>query len=144
MLRSAKPEDRAAVAKLLRAASLPTDGLMTDVDHLFVVEEQGRIMGAIGFEGFGSDALLRSLVVDPSMRGRGHGAALMKAALNQAQKLGFTTLYGLTTTIPDWLAKLGFQEIRKSDIPEPVHMSMELRGACPESARVFKRAVSAQ
>lgn len=142
MLRIAKPEDRPAVAKLLRAAKLPTDGLMTDVDHLFVLEEQSKIVGAIGFEGFGSDALLRSLVVDAKLRGRGHGGTLMKAALQQAGKLGYKTLYGLTTTIPDWLTKLGFQEIQKSDIPEPVHMSMELRGACPESARAFKREAS--
>lgn len=138
MLRIAKPEDRPAVAKLLRAADLPTDGLMTDVDHLFVLEEKNRIVGAIGFEGFGSDALLRSLVVDPRLRGQGHGATLMRTALQQAPKLGYKTLYGLTTTIPDWLKKLGFEEIPRAEIPEAVHGSMELRGACPESARAFK------
>lgn len=131
-------EDWSAVAQLLRVSKLPTEGLATDVDHLYILEVEGEVAGAIGFETYARDALLRSLVVDPKVRGAGHGRALLRLAIHEAQKAGVQAVYALTTTIPDLLAKLGFQEIQKSDIPEPVHQSWELRGSCPESARAFR------
>lgn len=131
-------EDWNAVAQLLRLNQLPTDGLTTDVDHLYVLDVNGKVAGAIGFETYAQDALLRSLVVDPKIRGAGHGRALLRLALHEAQKAGVRSVYGLTTTIPELLAKVGFKEIKKDEIPSPVHQSWELRGGCPESARVFR------
>lgn len=131
-------EDWSAVAQLLRANKLPTDGLTTDVDHLYILEVGGKVAGAIGFETYAQDALLRSLVVDPRIRGAGHGRALLRLALHEAQKVGVHAVYGLTTTIPELLSKVGFTEIQKSEIPPAVHQSWELRGSCPESARAFR------
>jgi amino-acid N-acetyltransferase len=131
-------EDWGAVAQLLRESRLPTEGLVTDVDHLYVLEVGGRVRGAVGFETYQADALLRSLVVDRSLRGSGHGRTLLRLALHEAQKAGVRNVYGLTTTIPDWLSRLGFKEIKKEEIPPSVHHSQELRGACPETARAFR------
>jgi N-acetylglutamate synthase-like GNAT family acetyltransferase len=131
-------DDWAAVARLLRENRLPTDGLTTDVDHLYVLEDAGTIVGAIAFESYVPDALLRSLVVDPKVRGAGHGRSLLRLALHEAQKSGIRSVYGLTTTIAELLAKLGFTEIQKADIPRPVHHSWELRGSCLDSARAFR------
>ena len=131
-------EDWAAVAQLLRQSKLPTEGLTTDVDHLYVIDVGGKVAGAIGFETYEPHALLRSLVVDPKLRGAGHGRALLRLALHEAQKAGIREVYGLTTTIPDLLARLGFTEIKKDDLPAALRRSQELQGACPDSARAFK------
>lgn len=131
-------EDWGAVAQLLRANKLPTDGLTTDVDHLYVLEVEGKVAGAIGFETYALDALLRSLVVDPKVRGAGHGRALLRLAIHEAQKAGVQAVYGLTTTIPELLSKVGFTEIQRSEIPAGVYQSWELRGSCPDSARAFR------
>jgi len=131
-------EDWNAIAQLLRVNQLPTDGLTTDVDHLYVLDVGGTVAGAIGFETYAQDALLRSLVVDSKIRGAGHGRSLLRLALHEAQKAGVRSVYGLTTTIPDLLAKVGFKEIQKEDIPSSVHKSWELRGGCPDSARAFR------
>lgn len=137
-VRVAGREDWSAVAQLLRQNKLPTDGLTTDVDHLYVLEVGGTVVGAVGFESYASDGLLRSLVVDPRLRGGGHGASLLRLAIYEAQRSGIRAVYGLTTTIADWLLRLGFKEIQKDQIPSGVRQSWELRGACPDAARAFR------
>src|SRR5688500_19510012 len=105
-VRAGGRDDWSAVAQLLRQNKLPTDGLATDVDHLYVLEVGGKVAGAVGFESYTPDALLRSLVVDPKIRGAGHGRSLLRLALHEAQKAGISAVYGLTTTIPDWLTRV--------------------------------------
>lgn len=123
--------------RLLTAAGLPLEGLDDHKERLWVWEDGGAVVGAIGFEAYGHRGLLRSLVVDPAHRGTGLGGALLHAGLGEMRKAGLRDAYGLTTTIPDWLARLGWTEVAKDALPADLHGSMELRGACPDTARAF-------
>lgn len=137
LLRQASAADLAAVHRLLTAANLPLDGLDDHAERLWVWNAEGQVVGAIAFERYGTAGLLRSLIVDPNQRGTGLGRFLLQSGLDQMRADGIRDAYGLTTTIPDWLARLGWNEIHKSDLPTGLHASMELRGACPDTARVF-------
>jgi N-acetylglutamate synthase-like GNAT family acetyltransferase len=137
-IRKAQTADLASVAGLLRRSDLPLQGLETAGLELFVAEEERRVVGAVALETYSPYALIRSLVVDPRERTKGHGGALLRHAVQHARDQRLTTLYCLTTTIPDWLARLGFEEIPRDQIARPVHQSAELRGACPASARAFR------
>ena len=137
MLRKATPADLPAVRRLLSSAKLPLEGLDDHRERLWVWDQDGAVVGAIAYEAYGDKGLLRSLVVDPTQRGAGLGGALLHAGLDQMRRSGLRDAYGLTTTIPDWLARLGWSEVPKDTLPPQLHQSMELRGACPDTARAF-------
>lgn len=138
MLRKATTADLPAVRRLLSAAKLPLEGLDDHRERLWVWDLDGTVVGAIAYEAYGDQGLLRSLIVDPAQRGTGLGAALLQAGLAEMRRAGLRNAYGLTTTIPDWLARLGWTELPQSAVPPALHQSMELRGACPDTARAFR------
>ena len=134
-LRAADEGDLPAVAALLAKAGLPLAGL--EQATLFVLEQGGALLGVVGYERYGPYALLRSLAVAEEVRGQGHGRMLIRFVQDETRRVGCTTVYGLTTTIPEWLLELGFDELAREALPAALHASAELRGACPASARVF-------
>jgi amino-acid N-acetyltransferase len=135
VIRKADRRDLPAVESLLTRSDLPTVGLHDT--RLFVLESQGSVRGVVGYEVHGPYALLRSLAVDPSSRGRGYGRDLLRCALGEIAAEGVRAAYALTTTIPEMLARRGFREVRRDEVPEQLNASAELRGACCASARVF-------
>ena len=126
-------------AALLSAAGLPVGGWRADGLHRWGVFAGGRLVGVVALEVHGRHALVRSLAVAPDARGRGVGAALLAHATRAARALGLADLAGLTTTIGERLAGLGFREVAPADLPAELHASDELQGACPASARAFVR-----
>jgi amino-acid N-acetyltransferase len=138
LLRRATTADLPAVRRLLTAAKLPLEGLDDHKERLWVWDQRGAVIGAIAYEAYGDKGLLRSLIVDPEHRGTGLGAMLLHSGLAEMRKAGLRDAYGLTTTIPDWLARLGWTEVEKESLPAALHKSMELRGACPDTARAFQ------
>lgn len=141
-IRSARPADQPAVEALLAAEALPVDGVAEHFGSFLVAERDGRIVGAAGLELYGSDALLRSLVVAKDGREAGLGSALTQRALDVAVTQGARTVYLLTTTADAFFARFGFVRVSREDVPEGLQQSRELRGACPASAVVMRRATS--
>ena len=139
-IRAATPNDLDAVASLLSTSGLPLVGL--ERTHLWLSEADGTVTAVGGFERYGTVALLRSLAVRPEERGKGCGGALLRHLLKTLQADGVTAAYGLTTTIPEWLLRLGFQEITQEELPAALLGSEQLRGACPASARAFWKGLS--
>ncbi len=133
----ARPMDLSPITSLLKQSGLPTAGLTDTLPNLWVLRENGRVMGSIGFEARGEAALLRSLVVDDRLRGRGNGRKLLSHGVSAMQQAGVRDAYGLTTTIPDLLARSGWRELPRNELPAALSASAELGGACPESARSF-------
>lgn len=138
-IRPARPSDRETVEALLVGAGLPTAGLPSELAHFLVADLQGRVVGAIGLEVYGTHGLLRSAVVDPALRGSGVGEALVDALIRDARALGLQELVLLTTTAEAWFPRFGFHRIAREDVAAAVHASAELRGACPASAVVMRR-----
>lgn len=140
-IREALPADRRPIEALLEGASLPTDGL--DATELLVLEENGAVVGVVGFESYGQTALLRSLAVAPERRGGGLARVLLVCAFTVMRARGFTVAYGLTSTIPELMLKLGFTELSRAALPEALGASAQLRGAqaCPASARAFTKQI---
>src|SRR5688500_6040621 len=76
IIEPATAADHGAIAALLRAANLPYEDILPHWPH-FLVARRGRdLVGAVGAEVCGEDALLRSLVVTPAARGEGWGGKL--------------------------------------------------------------------
>jgi amino-acid N-acetyltransferase len=138
-IRIARPEDRAPVLELLRAADLPLDGVAEHFESFFLAVDGERILGAAGLEFHGPHALLRSVVVAGAARSRGLGSLLTRRALDQAYARGAIDVYLLTTTAEAFFEGLGFERLARQEVPEPLHDSVEFRSACPASAVVMRR-----
>jgi N-acetylglutamate synthase-like GNAT family acetyltransferase len=141
-LRSAAPEDLPAIELLLTLSGLPVEGVADSVGNFVVAESEGSIVGVIGLEVHDGHGLLRSVAVDPEWRGAGLGQRLVARIIAEAEARGFRALYLLTTTADRYFPKFGFTTAARSDIPEALHASAELRGACPASARVMQLCIT--
>lgn len=137
VIRPAGPGDLAGMLDLLSAADLPAAGVAEWLPHYFVAEHGGRLVGAAGLELYETSALLRSVVVAESWRGRGLGGALVGHAIEAARVEGVTDIYLLTETADRYFPKFGFQRIERADVPAPVRESVEFRELCPASAAVM-------
>lgn len=138
-IRAATRADRALVEALLRANDLPVDGLSSSLESFLVAERDEAIVGVIGLECYGADALLRSAVVDSALRGTGLGAHLVDGIIAQAERRGIDVLWLLTTTAERWFPRFGFEVAARTDVPLAVQVSREFQGACPSSATVMRR-----
>lgn len=122
------------VLALLEQNGLPTLGFDSCVESALVAREDDKLVGSVGLELYGSFALLRSLAVADSSRGRGLGAALTLAALELAGGRGVQGVYLLTETAGEFFPRFGFRAIDRAAVPAEVRESPEFTSACPESA----------
>ncbi|HET9221071.1 MAG TPA: arsenic resistance N-acetyltransferase ArsN2 [Roseiflexaceae bacterium] len=134
---SACVSDLPAVLALLEQAGLPPDGLRDHVPTTLVAREANSILGSAALELYGNAALLRSVAVDETWRGRGLGHQLTRAALDLARQHGIDTVYLLTETATDFFPRFGFRRIARADVAPAVQQSVEFTSACPASAAVL-------
>jgi amino-acid N-acetyltransferase len=139
----AHPADLAAIERLLVARALPTEGVQAHLSDFLVAGEGGSLLGCAGVERYGPIGLLRSVAVAASFAGRGLGHALVEAVIARAANLGVVTLYLLTTTARGYFSRMGFEVIRRDELPAALGASAELRGACPASAAAMRRVLRA-
>jgi amino-acid N-acetyltransferase len=142
VVRAATEADYQAVGALLEASSLPLAGVPSTLADFYVAEAQRRVVGAVGLELYGTDALLRSAVIDPVTRGSGIGRALVERALDHARERGVRAVYLLTTTAERYFPRFGFDRITRQEVPDAVQASVEFREACPASAVVMRKVVA--
>ena len=102
------------------------------------------VVGAAAIERYGSDGLLRSVVVSPALRGTGTGRALVTAAEELAVDLGIRELYLLTETAGDWFPRLGYGVLPRAAAPDGIAGSWEFRFACVERGVLMHRSLSAR
>jgi amino-acid N-acetyltransferase len=138
-IRRAEGGDLESVLELLRQNDLPVDGVAQWMDNFQLAEESGRIVGAAGYELHGGHALLRSVVVDPALRGRGVGERLVEAVIAEMQRANVQSIYLLTTTAEHYFPRFGFVAGDRANVPAALNASEEFAHACPASARVMVR-----
>jgi arsenate reductase len=127
--------DRSAVEALVRASDLPVDVVAAQFPAAYVVARRDRaIIGVAALETHDRVALLRSLAVAASERGRGTGLALVGRCLASARANGIGEVYLLTTTAAPLFRRFGFAEIARASAPEVLRTTAEFVALCPSSA----------
>lgn len=135
----AAPGEVTGLADLLREAGLPVEGFPEDTPVILAARDaDGALLGGVALELHGDAALLRSAVVTPKARGRGIGGGLVAAALREAQGRARTVSL-LTETASDYFERFGFRRVERAALPQALYASVELQGACPDSAAVMIR-----
>lgn len=126
--------------RLLESADLPTVDL-TDrhMQRFFYCGPADEPTALVGVELYGANALLRSLVVQPSHRSRGLGAALVRHAEDFARKNGSASMYLLTTTAEAFFKRCGYTDADRTTAPAEIRASREFAEICPSSSAFLAR-----
>ena len=134
-LRRARPAELGAITALLRTAELPVEDLnVAKLDAFVVAVEDRACVGVAGLEIFGSNALLRSLAVEPLHRSRGLGARLVDAVETEARARGVTALYLLTTSATTFFERVGYVAHERGAVPLSIAATTEFSSLCPDTA----------
>ena len=102
--------------------------------RFFRAADAGGLVGYGGLEGSGPDLLLRSVSVLPDARGRGYGAAMVRALEERVAALGAARLHLLTTTAADFFARLGYRPAARDAAPPTIAGTAQFAQLCPASA----------
>jgi len=128
-IRSARTNDVTAIRHLVdtyapRGILLdkPTVTLYEDVQEFVVaVDQSGRVFGCGALHVIWEDlGEVRTLAVDPAVRGQGVGHALLDRLLERARDLGIRRLFCLTFEV-DFFARHGFKEIDGAPVEPAVY-----------------------
>jgi amino-acid N-acetyltransferase len=134
---------RQSVASLLSSEKLPVDDLPAPLDNFIVAIQNEKVIGAAGLEIYGDYGLLRSLAVSPALRGQGVANKLLQQIETLAGSKGLKTIYLLTETAPEYFDRKNYIKITRADVPTEVQQSSEFSYACPQSAIVMQKTLSA-
>jgi len=130
-----------AVTKALRAAALPDDDLDAEGVTLYAFTQGDGVVGYGGLEFYGENALVRSIVVDPSRRCNGVGRRIVEHLLMNAARRGVRRAFLLTTDAQAYFEGLGFAEIDRKRAPREIVETRQAAGLCPASAVLMVRAL---
>jgi ribosomal protein S18 acetylase RimI-like enzyme len=110
-------ETKRAVLRGLKAYTRKTIGHTNYKPLTFSLRCNGAICGGIVGHVWGNTLFVAFLWVDESLRGRDHGATLIRTIENEARKHGATRVYldTLTYQAPAFYKKLGFSEFGRID-----------------------------
>jgi amino-acid N-acetyltransferase len=125
----------ANVEALLLASRLPvSDVLDASKVKLFGYVDKGDLLGVVGLEQYGQDALLRSLAVRAAERGGGVGSALVSCAEQYAVEQGVRTMYLLTTTASDFFYRRDYRHLPRRAAPAQIASTEQFAKLCPTSS----------
>jgi amino-acid N-acetyltransferase len=141
-IRGARQEELPDILALLDECGLPREGLAPHLSTTLVARDGNQIVGSSALEMYEEFALLRSVAVKPSFRGRGLARRLTRAALDLARYHQVTAVYLLTETAGTFFPRLGFKSIPRSDVPEKIRRSVEFTTLCPDTATVMEMSLT--
>lgn len=140
-IRAARSDDLDAIKALLAENELPASDITGDLLSDFAVAENadGSVVGSVGLERFGANALLRSLAVSQTARRGGLGGRLLAHAENLARANGILELWLLTTTAADFFLRRGYAAVNRSSASAELQASSQFAQLCPASAACMKK-----
>jgi len=130
----ARGDDRDRVAALLATNDLPHEDVGTNAGRFFIATTGSETVGAGGIERYGSNGLLRSVVITEPNRGKGYGVGLCDALEERARTSGIERLYLLTTTASTFFEHRGYEKIGREIVPPDIKQTTEFTALCPSSA----------
>jgi amino-acid N-acetyltransferase len=138
-IRASISADDPKLRAFLEAAGLPAADVETGRQEYLLAEEGGELVGTVGLERVGQDALVRSLAVAPQRRRQGLAARLDEAAIDLARRRGVTALYLLTTTAEAYALRRGYEKIARSEVPAGILGLPQFKMLCPATAVCMRR-----
>jgi amino-acid N-acetyltransferase len=132
--------ERDGLKAALGGVGLPTEDVATagPLFWRFSINDDVPV-GFGGLEVHGSDALLRSVVTLPPLRGRGLGRKIVMALEGEAVVAQCSAVWLLTTTAQDFFAKLGYAAVDRGTVPAAIRATAQFALLCPDTAAVMAK-----
>ena len=92
-----------------------------------------------GLEVHSGDALMRSIMTLPPLRGRGFGRAIVKALEAEAAMIKCQSVFLLTATARDFFEPLGYAPIDRATVPASIRASAQFASLCPDTAAAMMK-----
>ena len=109
--------------------------LYEDVQDFWIAELDGVVVGCGAVHPLWEDiAEIRTVAVDPAVRGRGIGGAIMERLIATVRELGISRVFVLTFEV-SFFERLGFREIEGTPVTPEVYA--ELRSSFDEGVAEF-------
>jgi N-acetylglutamate synthase-like GNAT family acetyltransferase len=119
----------------LKENKLPYQDIDTKKTTLISYEgDEGTFIGTGGLEFYGTYALLRSVAVQPALRGKMLGQQIVADLIERAKERSVHRIYLLTETAQKYFLSLGFRNTSRDEVPHEVKQSSEFNHVCPASA----------
>lgn len=133
-----------AATRLLTEAGLPSSDLTpAHLENFLGCGPASAPDGIVGVELHESVALLRSLAVSASCRGRGCGTALVAQAERFAHSQGAKNIYLLTTTAERFFERLGYARVKREAAPLAIQRTQEFSTLCSSSSTLMVKQLPA-
>ncbi|HEY3686343.1 MAG TPA: GNAT family N-acetyltransferase [Streptosporangiaceae bacterium] len=124
------PADVPDLTDFLTRSDLTLSGLDAPTTRLWLLRDaDGTVRGSTGYElaEDGQNALIRSVAVDPTLRGRGQGLNLARFALAQASAEGATHAWLFSTRSGPFWQRLGFTPADRSQLAKLLATTHQVR-----------------
>ena len=131
-------EEQDALQELLKAEKLCYNDITEAGVKLYGVKIRHVHVGYFGFEQFGTEALFRSMLVQPDARKRGYGTLIWNEAKTLLQEVGVRNIYLLTESATTFFEKQGFIVIDRKTVPASIAATTEFKEFCPDSSICMK------
>jgi amino-acid N-acetyltransferase len=141
--RAGTAADAPHIHALLQGDGLPTEDLLKSAPEFIVgCDATGQIVAAGALQRFGQAALLRSVVVAPSLRRKGLGRGVVLELERVARAGSVKQLVLLTQTASLFFERQGYRRVDRSSVPEDVQGADEFRTLCPASAICMAKSIA--
>ncbi|MFM0218069.1 arsenic resistance N-acetyltransferase ArsN2 [Paraburkholderia caledonica] len=142
-IRPARSEDLEAIKALLVESELPDADVNAAmlVDFLVAEDVDGKVVGSVGLERFGREALLRSLAIAQTARNERLGTVLLAHAESMARASGVSNLWLLTTTAVGFFGRKGYADVERDKVATGVKSSTQFSQLCPVTAACMRKAL---
>jgi len=138
-----RPGEEQTVIDLIKGAGLTVEDVNSPkLVHFIVARKGDAIVGTVGLEPAGRDALLRSLAVAAGHRRQSIATRLVAAIEKYARARDTEALYLLTMDAAGFFAKQGYQPFDRQAAPAIIQTTEEFRTLCPETARCLRKRLS--
>ena len=123
------------VIDLLKINKLPYHDIQLDGNMMVSYHDgDGKMIGSGGLEFYTTYALLRSVAVDESHRGKSFGKYIVNDLLDRAKVKSIKAVFLLTETAHDFFLQRGFVDVSRESVPGELKESSEFKSVCPVSA----------
>ena len=132
--------EREGLVAALRKAGLPADDVTSEGPLFWRFSTQDDVpAGFGGLEIHGADALMRSVLTLPPMRGRGIGAAIVAGLEIEARVAKCRAVWLLTTSAVEWFEAQGYAIAGRERAPASIRSGAQFSTLCPASATLMMK-----
>ncbi len=133
-IRKSNLVDEPVIIQLLSDCKLPTQDIIQNKIDFTVATNDDNLVGCIGIEPYGKDALLRSFAVSDNFRNNGLGSDLLQLMVKACKEMGIEKIHLLTTTAEKYFVKYGFVKSDRASAPKSISETTEFSEICPSTS----------